>query len=603
MTKIMNVGQALLSMRNAPYTTESALAELMDNSIQAKADYIGVLIKDGHIESGTKVLKRIEQIGIFDNGHGMDEELLQNCLAVGFSRNKLDLEGLGKFGYGMLIGSLSQSFRIEVYSWQENKPIFHTYVDIRELLANNSEDIPPIIEVKSLPLIDKLKSDAHLNSNKSGTLVVLKDIDYTRVGVKTGSGLYDHMKAKLGRIYRHFLDDDNDYGTKRDMEIITMGTNGNILIRNKLLPNDPQFLLTPNMLPVLDGVDYSKESTSMSLDETIKIPVEYEVFDELDAPTGEIRQSIVDINSTFIKPQLRKLLDANYSSAGASPIGDLYEDNIGISMMRAAREIKIDGFGGFVNNSDPTERWWGVEIRFKPELDKIFGVSADKQSILNIHYIKQGTPKSYFENEDEDLAIKFNIQLNKIVKKQIAALRSLVQKSKSSRKPGKGGDDTVTIETAAGGIIEKDGTSTKSGIIQAEKTPEQRLAELKTLYEGANPDLSPEEIDDMAKKAMDMVIEFVKDEWAGTTFLDNQPIAKGAAAKINTRTKFYKLFFSVLEEMEDSTGENALKLLLMAFIRTEDELSQKYDPDSVIFDEFRNRWGHWVDELLPLVEK
>ena len=68
-------------------------------------------------------------------------------------------------------------------------------------------------------------------------------------------------------------------------------------------------------------------------------------------------------------------------------------------------------------------------------------------------------------------------------------------------------------------------------------------------------------------------------------------------------TKFYKLFFSVLEEMEDSTGENALKLLLMAFIRTEDELSQKYDPDSVIFDEFRNRWGHWVDELLPLVEK
>ena len=102
---------------------------------------------------------------------------------------------------------------------------------------------------------------------------------------------------------------------------------------------------------------------------------------------------------------------------------------------------------------------------------------------------------------------------------------------------------------------------------------------------------------------MDMVIEFVKDEWAGTTFLDNQPIAKGAAAKINTRTKFYKLFFSVLEEMEDSTGENALKLLLMAFIRTEDELSQKYDPDSVIFDEFRNRWGHWVDELLPLVEK
>lgn len=603
MTKLMNVGQALLSMRNAPYTTESALAELMDNSLQARADYVAVLIKDANVDLPTRVVRRIDQIAVFDNGDGMDQELLQQCLAVGFSRNKFDLEGLGKFGYGMLIGSLSQSFRVEVYSWQENKPIYHTYVDIRELIKDESDDIPPIQEVDHLPLLDNLKEDKKLNSHKSGTMVILKNIDYTRVGVKTGAGLYDHMKHKLGRIYRHFLDNDDDYGTKRDMEIITLGPNGKILLRNKLIPNDPQFLLIPNMHVELDGIDYSKESTSMPFDKTIKMPVEYEVFDDSDAPTGEIRQSIVEINSTFIKPGLRKLLDANYSSAGASPIGDQYEDNIGISMMRAAREIKLDSFGGFINNSDPTERWWGIEIRFKPELDKIFGVSADKQSILNIHYIKQGKPKSYFANAEDDLAIKFNIELNMILKKQIAALRNLVGKSKSTRGPKKPGDDTTTIEIAAGGIISKDDTDTKSGEIQAAKTPEERLDELKTLYEGANPDLTPEEIDAMANKAMDMVIEFVKDAWAGTTFLDNQPIAKGAAAKINTRTKFYKLFYSELEEMDDSTGENALKLLLMAYIRTEDELSQKYDPHNIIFDEFRNRWGHWVDELLPLVEK
>ena len=40
----------------------------------------------------------------------------------------------------------------------------------------------------------------------------------------------------------------------------------------------------------------------------------------------------------------------------------------------------------------------------------------------------------------------------------------------------------------------------------------------------------------------------------------------------------------------------------MAYIRTEDELSQKHDPEGELFDEFRNRWGHWVNELMPLVK-
>ena len=58
----------------------------------------------------------------------------------------------------------------------------------------------------------------------------------------------------------------------------------------------------------------------------------------------------------------------------------------------------------------------------------------------------------------------------------------------------------------------------------------------------------------------------------------------------------------VLEDIEDATGENALKLLMMAYVRTEDELSQKHDPEGELFDEFRDRWGHWVNELLPLVD-
>ena len=96
--------QALRSMRQAPYTTESALAELIDNSLQADAENIAILAKDELREdSSGRSISRLKKIAVFDDGHGMDKDLLQNCLSVGFSRNKEDLEGLGKFGFGMLI--------------------------------------------------------------------------------------------------------------------------------------------------------------------------------------------------------------------------------------------------------------------------------------------------------------------------------------------------------------------------------------------------------------------------------------------------------------------------------------------------------------------
>tara|TARA_B100002019_G_scaffold291662_1_gene312489 strand:+ start:1014 stop:2840 length:1827 start_codon:yes stop_codon:yes gene_type:complete len=596
---VVSVGQALLAMRNAPYSTESALAELIDNSIQAEAEYISVIINEDLQEIKGNLRNRLDSIAVFDNGYGMDPELIQNCLSVGFSRNRQDPEGLGRFGYGMLIGSLSQSFRVEVYSWKKGKPINYVYIDIEELLETNSQTIPPIQEVNELPLTKNLKNDAYLNS-ESGTLVVLKNLDYQKIGVVTGEGLYDRMSLKLGRIYRHYLDDDDTYGKKRTIEIMTKDSRGNISLRNPLIPNDPLYLLTPNMLTEDVGIDFSKESTNMIFDRQ-EITVEYEVIDENYQPTGEFRTSVVEINSTFIKPNVRAKLNEKYKNAGSSALGKMYDKNTGISFMRSAREIKLDTQAGFVNTYDPTERWWGIEVRFKPELDEIFGVSADKQHIQNIFHIDSRTSKSYFESEDESLSVKFNIQFNKVIKDTLAELRKLVSKSGGSRPP-KRGENSSTIENKANNILKKDKTPTKSAEIQKGKTDEEKLAELKTVYSGMNPDKSEEEIEDLAKKNIDLVTEFIKEDWAGTTFLDHKQLGNGSAAIINMRTVFYKNFYEVLENMEDSTGENALKLLLMAYIRTEDELSQKHDPEGELFDEFRNRWGHWVNELMPLVK-
>ena len=148
MPDIVNAGMALSAMRAAPYTTPSALAELIDNSIQAKAENISLIAKDRYAETKAgATVSRLDQLAIYDDGYGMDKETIESALAVGFSRNKDDPDGIGKFGFGMTVGSVSQCFRVEVYSWQNNGPIYHTYIDLRELLETGAQTIPEIVEV------------------------------------------------------------------------------------------------------------------------------------------------------------------------------------------------------------------------------------------------------------------------------------------------------------------------------------------------------------------------------------------------------------------------------------------------------------------------
>ena len=155
MPDIVNAGMALSAMRFAPYSTPSALAELIDNSIQAKAENISLIAKDKYVETQSgQTVSRLDQLAIYDDGNGMDKETIESALAVGFSRNKDDPNGIGKFGFGMTVGSVSQCYRVEVYSWQNSGPIYHTYIDLNELLESGTQTIPDIEEVPVIPLID-----------------------------------------------------------------------------------------------------------------------------------------------------------------------------------------------------------------------------------------------------------------------------------------------------------------------------------------------------------------------------------------------------------------------------------------------------------------
>lgn len=605
---VLSVGQALRSMRQAPYTTESALAELIDNSLQANAENIAILAKDELREdSSGRSISRLKKLAVFDDGDGMDQDLLQNCLSVGFSRNKEDPEGLGKFGFGMLIGALSQCYRMEVYSRQNGKDIFHTYIDIPELIENGNQNIPEIksVNLSDVPILGEVEIDKedYLHDFSSGTLVVLDRLDEDKIKFTTQKGIFNLISNNLGRIYRHYLDDDDDYGTKKNIEIIGFDANGAQIERENIMPNDPTYILTPNTLPpfkrrgqLSGGEDYSDKSTNKEYEKSI-IPIEYPIYDEMGNFNGTSK-SAVTITATLVDPELRNKWDKEYGNAGNSDIGRHYAENQGISIVRAGREITLDSFG-YVISYNPTERWWGIEVRFKPELDGIFGLSNDKQNVTNFISTKK-VRKDWWHDADENLKKVAMVAIDKEIDRLLSDLRKLIK----SEKGRSGGGSKSTEGGLISGVntrVKKDPTPTKSKIEQEKKSREEKLVELKTLYEKEG--LSPEEAEKKAEEFIDLSINFVLDDWPGNVFFDVKNLGSGAVGIINTDHAFFESFFQYLQELDEDKGSKAMQITLMALVRTEDELKAKLDSGDEIFDEFRERWGFWIKELISISDE
>ena len=84
----------------------------------------------------------------------------------------------------------------------------------------------------------------------------------------------------------------------------------------------------------------------------------------------------VKIRFSFAKPEARAT-----DNAGSLPHGKHAGKNIGVSLVRADRELDMDQ--SLVVQYDPTERWWGVEVDFPPALDELFGVTNNKQQARN----------------------------------------------------------------------------------------------------------------------------------------------------------------------------------------------------------------------------
>ena len=187
------------SLRSMGYSFESAVADVVDNSISAHAQRIQILFPRTPMEELA--------LGILDDGDGMTadelfEAMRYGCLSADEDRTEDDL---GRFGLGMKSASLSQCRVLTVVSYEGKKVNGFTW-DYNHILETQDWMIKELdmSEIDALPYIDKLKEQ------KRGTLVIWQDFDV--ISKSSGGQVYStlveyrsSLENALSLIYHRFL--------------------------------------------------------------------------------------------------------------------------------------------------------------------------------------------------------------------------------------------------------------------------------------------------------------------------------------------------------------------------------------------------------------
>ena len=152
------------SMRSLGYSFETAIADLIDNSVSAEAKNVSILLEPSDDP----------QLIIFDDGHGMDSATLEEALRFG-SRGPGEVRAehdLGRFGLGLKSASLSQCRRLIVVS-KHNGQLSCFSWDLDEVQRNNDWSILEYSQEE----ISRLPSIELFDNTDSGTYVLLQKFD------------------------------------------------------------------------------------------------------------------------------------------------------------------------------------------------------------------------------------------------------------------------------------------------------------------------------------------------------------------------------------------------------------------------------------------
>lgn len=559
------------SMRSSGYDTSYALAEIIDNSVEAQANHIEVICAD-KLHYGKRTTRRLDMIGIFDDGIGMSEEELWNSLLMGEGTRK-NTKKIGKFGMGLPNSSISQCKRVTVYSWKKHEDVFSTYMDLEEPDSNGKIIAPKPIPAE-IPDMWK-KHSKYLKKSKSGTLVVWTKLD--KIQWNTAKSLIHNSEYLIGRTYRKFLSRD-----KLIIRLVNLQMDTDEIEEKNMLPNDPIYQTIPSNTPKPwhDKKMFRPDGDKLEENE-------------------QVAGHDVKVRYAYAKKEARSKKGG--VKAGSQPHGKHANKNLGISLIRADRELYMDR--RLCQTYDPAERWWGVEVDFPVELDDVFGVTNNKQNAVNFSTATRKIGAMSRNEDDSDEDIDDEYELYEFVKKINARIRtmrkSIANTNREKTSHSSGESPLPWADGSPPGVIEKE----REKLTDKEK--EEIITEVLALTDS-------EHASEIAKE---IIKKKVKVRWqsaaiGGNDFFDVS--LKGGIAIITLSTDhiIYEYLGEILSKIPDDIEANearerlkglrvAIIASIIAWARMENLAPSQSDRDNL--ESVRRNWGIRINKLVETI--
>ena len=503
------------SMRSGPYVQSVlALAEIIDNSVEAKAKHIDVLCQSKMNYDTNRT--SLEEVAVADDGEGMTRDKLMTALVFGSTTRRDSngrTKGIGKFGMGLPNSSITQCKRVTVYSWTKKGNVFSTYADLDEINKSNDDHLP---EPTRDRIPDKWMGLSKTFDSKSGTLVVWSKLDM--FDWKRFSAFFNNSEHFIGRIYRRYIE-----SGRVEIRMIDFDQDAHEKKIETFRVNDPLYLAVPSSTPGPWGQDSMFE------------------------PYGEHWEREYDIggHKVVARYAIVKRNARQSDQTGSTLQGRHAARNTGISLMRGDRELVLDDT---IIDGDTRERWWGIEIEFPPDLDEIFGVTYYKQgahrfsNMIRKYRARENDPEEKRKDDSDD--DKLYTFVRDVCKKKGQMRERIRNMRVDSRKTPAGGD----------GISKRydpTGTTTKRQSTQSTETKEKEIVKV------LDPDVfTKPEAEKEAKRLVsddEIRVVFYSRDLPGDRILFEPEFAgTKVIIKMNRNHPAYKNMISLVEEIPDT---------------------------------------------------
>ena len=236
------------SLRSIGYSMETAIADLIDNSITAGASKISI--------TGTFKGKNTA-LFILDNGIGMSETTLKNAMRLGSSSpsDLRDKKDLGRFGLGLKTASFSQCRRFTVISKFKGR-ISGRYWDLDIINESDEWQLRTDVDPSYKEKLKDLSQGTLVVWEKLDRIISQKDKDAEKrynakkTSLRSHLGLTFHRFLESGRLsieiggvdvqpWNPFLPE-KEYSLKKELPPV-YASNGTVTIKGWVMPHKMYF--------------------------------------------------------------------------------------------------------------------------------------------------------------------------------------------------------------------------------------------------------------------------------------------------------------------------------------------------------------------------